>query len=96
MTDAADKNPDKMSERELRNEVKSLRKSLEWTIRMRDARVKMQVEQQIIAEKYEGYLVRINKIIFATSLNLGSDEYFTVRGMCAEAARAKHEREKDK
>ena len=90
-----DMNPDKMSERELRNEVKSLRKKLAFTNLQRDARVKMQQEQQIRADKYENMLIKINGMVFAKGISYTGDDYWTVRGMCAEAARAKDEREKD-
>jgi hypothetical protein len=90
-----DKNPDKMSERELRNEVKQLRSKVRWTLRQRDARVKMQQEQQIRADKYENMLIKINGLIFAKGISYTGDDYWTVRGMCAEAERAKAEREKD-
>jgi len=46
--------------------------------------------EQARANKYEEYLIEINKIVYAQGLNLGSKEYFRVRGMCAEAETAKN------
>jgi hypothetical protein len=46
------------------------------------------------ADKYEQHLIAINDLIFAKGISYTGDDYWTVRGMCAEAARNFHNRQK--
>ena len=47
------------------------------------------------ANRYEEMLVRINKLMFATGIEMASDEYWIARGICAEAERNYSDRMKE-
>lgn len=50
-------------------------------------------EEKTRADRYEGMLIEINETIYGTvGEAMGENNYFKIRGMCAEAERARHKR----